>query len=81
MAHGYVALGSGNEESGINPAGVNINGGDDIYAAYIGAGAANLASMAGMRARLLAIGGAFTASYVDQLSINDMAYAIRVSGG
>lgn len=81
MAHGYVQIGSGNEQVGINPANVNINGGDDIYAGYIGLAAANLANMAGMRARLIALGGVFTAAYVDQLGINDMAYAIKVSGG
>jgi hypothetical protein len=81
MAHGYVELGSGNEQAGINPAGANINGGDDVYAGYIGAAAANFANMAGLRARLIAIGGVYTAAYVDQLTKNDMAFAIKSAGG
>lgn len=81
MAHGYVEIGSGVEVAGINPAGANINGGDDIFAGYIGTAAATFANMAGMRARLLALGGVFTAAYVDVLTYNDMAYALKISGG
>lgn len=81
MAHGYVQLGSGNELIGIQPAGANINGGDDLFASYIGTAAATYANMAGMRARLIALGGVFTAAYVDQLGINDMTYALKISGG
>lgn len=82
MAHGYVQVGPGNENSGVQPAGANINGGDDIYAGFQGSAAATYSTgISGMRARLIALGGVFTAAYVDQLSYNDMAYALRTSGG
>lgn len=81
MAHGYVQIGALNESLNQVPALQNINGGDDVYAGYVGVAAANVGNMAGLRARLIAIGGAFTAAYVDQLTLNDMIYAVKVSGG
>ena len=82
MATGFVQIGSGNDATGINPLGANINGGDDVFVGYQGSAAATYATgLSGMRARLIAIGGVFTAAYVDLLSYNDMVYALKISGG
>jgi hypothetical protein len=40
---------------------------------------ANYASIASMRTRLLAIGGIYTAAYLDVMTMNDMVYALRIS--
>lgn len=40
---------------------------------------ANYASISSMRTRLLAIGGVYTAAYLDTMTMNDMVYALRLS--
>ncbi|HEY6022294.1 MAG TPA: hypothetical protein VIY48_21285 [Candidatus Paceibacterota bacterium] len=40
---------------------------------------ANYASISAMRTRLLAIGGVYTAAYLDVMTKNDMIYALRLS--
>lgn len=40
---------------------------------------ANYASITSMRTRLLAIGGVYTAAYLNGMTMNDMVYALRLS--
>lgn len=55
-------------------AGKNINGGDDLEAGYTDA---DLATIATMRARLIALGK--TTAEVNAMSYNDCMYAIRMN--
>ena len=40
---------------------------------------ANYVSVATLEARLLAIGGAYTQARINQMTLNDMIYAVRVN--
>lgn len=62
--------------------GKNLNGGNDAQAGWTdGAAAAAFdTGIGGMRTRLAAIDGAYyTADRLDQMSYNDMVYALRVA--
>lgn len=39
----------------------------------------NYNTVENLRARLIAIGGVYTATYVNSMTVNDMVYAVRLS--
>lgn len=56
----------------------NINGGDDVITGYA---SPNYNQLAAMRTRLAAINGTYyTTAVLNQMTHNDMVYALRVLG-
>lgn len=56
----------------------NINGGDESTTGY---GSPNFNSLGVMRTRLAAINGTlYTTAYLNQMTYNDMVYALRLLG-
>ena len=78
---GWVQIGN---EAGIakeSQAGVNgpsdINGGDEVISGY---NSNNFNTVAAMRTRLAALSAYYTVAVLNQMTFNDMVYALRVLG-
>ena len=79
---GFVQIGNTAQIAKESQAGVsgpsNINGGDELLAGY---NSANFDTLGAMRTRLAALSGAYyTTAVLNQMTWNDMVYALRVLG-